>query len=219
LPRLSVQAVVCDMDGTLFDTEALYRVAFMQAVAAFGYTLSETAYRSLIGISSRERGALMRRHLGEGFPWAACLADYAGRKAGLLRDGIPLKPGAAELLDELAARGVPRGLATSATRPTALGLLGRAGLLDRFDCVVTRDDVERGKPHPDPFLRAAACLGVPPERCVALEDSPPGVHAAHAAGMPAIMVPDALAATEEVRRKCLAVAADLHEVAGLLRSV
>ena len=89
-------------------------------------------------------------------------------------------------------------------------------MVDRFHHVVAHDDCERHKPEPDPFLKAAGLLGVPPSLCVALEDSHMGVRAASAAGMMTIMVPDLILATEEIRELCALVVDDLHAVRLLL---
>src|SRR5207302_1685493 len=124
--------------------------------------------------------------------------------AGELR----VKPGAVELLDAAESARLPRAVATSSSRAKAMHHLRAAGIVDRFDAVVTRDDVVRGKPHPDLFLRAASALAIAPARCLALEDSYNGVRAAHAAGMPVIMVPDLLPATEEMRGLCHAILDD-----------
>ena len=130
---------------------------------------------------------------------------------------VPVKPGALEILDFLAGRGLPLAVATSSSRRTVERHLGKAGLLDRFRAVAARDDVERGKPHPDLYLEAARRLGVAPQHCVAFEDSNNGLTAAHAAGTMAIMVPDILQPTPEVRAKCVTVLPDLHEALRLLR--
>jgi beta-phosphoglucomutase-like phosphatase (HAD superfamily) len=86
----------------------------------------------------------------------------------------------------------------------------------RLPVVVTRDDVVRGKPHPDLFLKAAWAIGIPPERCLAVEDSFNGIRAAHAAGMMPVMVPDLLAPTPDIRALCVEIVADLHAVRQLL---
>lgn len=215
---LPVAAVVFDLDGTLFDTEPLYRAAFTQAAAALGYPIPHEVYATLVGLPSPARGAVLHRHFGPAFPWAACLRDYYRRRARLLSGGAALKPGALELLAWLEARRIPRAIATCSARRTTLGHLRRAGLAHRFDAVVTRDDVARSKPHPDPFLRAAGALRAAPASCLALEDSHHGVRAAHAAGMMPVMVPDTLPPTEEIRGKCVAVAADLHQVRAMLEA-
>jgi HAD superfamily hydrolase (TIGR01509 family) len=216
-PRAAaVEAVVLDMDGTLLDTEGAYRAAFLQSAAALGHAVDEAFYATLVGVSSRDRGALVAARYGPGFPWAECLRDYRARKALLLANGVRAKPGAAELLAECAARGLPCAVATSATRRTALLALDRAGLLGAFAALVAREDVAEGKPHPALFLRAAEALDTPPSRCLAVEDSPPGVVAAQMAGMRVVMVPDALPPTPELRRSGLAVVADLQAVRALL---
>ena len=92
-------------------------------------------------------------------------------------------------------------------------------LAHRFNAVVTRDDVARGKPAPDSFVRAAALLGVAARDCLAIEDSPPGVRAAHAAGMQVIVVPDSLPPSTECLARCCGNLASLHDVADLLISL
>jgi beta-phosphoglucomutase-like phosphatase (HAD superfamily) len=89
-------------------------------------------------------------------------------------------------------------------------------LRDRLQVIVTRDDVARGKPFPDLFLRAAEVLDVSPGECLAVEDSLNGIRAAHAAGMMPVMVPDLLQPTEEIRAMCVRVVADLHEVRSIV---
>src|SRR5262249_16849377 len=120
---------------------------------------------------------------------------------------------------DLAARKLPMAVATSTVRRIAEHHLRRAGLLDHFTTVCTREDVVRGKPHPDLFLKAASTLGVSAKRCLVLEDSYPGVRAAHASGAMAIMVPDMLPATDELRALCVAVARDLHEVRAMFNGL
>ena len=210
-------AVVLDMDGTLLDTEGAYREAFHSALAGFGAVLEDSLYARLIGISSRERGALVQAWLGPAFPWQDCLADYRARKARLLAGPVRTKPGAGELLAELAALNLPCAIATSAGRRTAEAALAGAGLREAVSALVTRDDVAAGKPDPALFLRAAALLGASPERCLAVEDSPPGVAAARAAGMRVVMVPDSLPPGPELCGAGLTFATDLLEVRALLR--
>jgi len=123
-----------------------------------------------------------------------------------------------ELLDHLDAAAVPRAIATSSSHAAVQRTLGPSGILPRFDAVVAAGDYARGKPNPDPFLTAAARLDMPPEDCLALEDSHNGVRAAHAAGMMTVMVPDLLEATDEMRAKCLAIAESLHHVRDLIDS-
>jgi HAD superfamily hydrolase (TIGR01509 family) len=108
-----------------------------------------------------------------------------------LQDGVPVMPGASELLDALRDEGVPVALVTSSLRPIADAVLKSVGR-ERFDLVVTADDVTRTKPDPEPYLTAARRLGAEPVRCVVLEDSPNGVAAATAAGCAVVAVPSLL---------------------------
>jgi beta-phosphoglucomutase-like phosphatase (HAD superfamily) len=111
---------------------------------------------------------------------------------------------------------IPRAVATSSGHGAVERQLGPAGLIPRFQAIVAAGDYARGKPHPDPFLAAAARLDVDPTDCLALEDSHNGVRAAHAAGMMTIMVPDLLEATDEIGALCVAVARSLHDVRALV---
>jgi len=119
----------------------------------------------------------------------------------------------AELFDRLNVR---KAIATSASRKTAEAHLQATALWHRFDVVVTRDDVARGKPYPDAFATAAQRLGVPPRRCLALEDSEPGIAAAWLAGMLPLMVTDTIAPNEAVRVRSIGIVSGLDEVRTLL---
>ncbi|MGH7050468.1 MAG: HAD family hydrolase [Acetobacteraceae bacterium] len=211
-----IGAVVLDMDGTLHDTEAHYHAALKKAVAAVGFAVTDAFCHSLIGIPGPESDAMLRAHLGPGFPFAEYDRLYHEHLELSLARGVPLKPGVRELLQALAQRHLSAAVATSASRPAAERHLTLSGLRGAFRIVVTRNDVTRGKPYPDLFLQAAMLLGVPPAECLAVEDSLNGIRAAHAAGMMPVMVPDLLIPTDEVRAMCVHVAADLYEVMSLV---
>jgi HAD superfamily hydrolase (TIGR01509 family) len=212
-----VEAVIFDMDGLLIDTEAVYIKAYQAGAATMGVDLPLSFCHSMIGTPSPECDRMIQAFFGPAFR----LDDFNGHVDGhahrLLEAGVPIKPGAVELLAFLSERRLPLAVATSSSRRTTERHLGRAGLLGHFRALATRDDVERGKPHPDIHLEAARRLDVAPGRCLAFEDSNTGLTAAHAAGTMAIMVPDLVPPTDEVRAKCLAVLPDLHTALGLLR--
>ena len=209
-------AVILDMDGTLLDTELIYIRTFLETATTLGFPLPESFLHTLVGLPGGDFQARLRAHLGQDFPYAEHRRMYLARRTELLDEGIKIKPGALELLAHLEATSMPMAIATAATRVNAEDYLRRAGLRHRFEIVLTRDDVENSKPKPDLFLRAAAGIGIAPEHCVAVEDSHNGVRSAHAAGMMTVMVPDIVAATDEVRALCVAVVASLHDVRRLI---
>jgi len=206
-----VRAVIFDMDGLLVDTEAPVRDALMSAAAAIGRELPIPVFMSMVGTTSAHSDKVLVEHFGEGFDLGAYLTEVRRLLEISFDIGVPLKPGAAELLALLDEVGLPKALVTSSTR-RAVDRHLPAEVVARFSTLITSESVERGKPHPEPYLKAAAALGIPPQDCLALEDSHNGIRSAHAAGMMAVMVPDLLEATDEMREKTVAIAQTLHEV-------
>ncbi|MDO8422130.1 MAG: HAD family phosphatase [Parvibaculum sp.] len=214
-----VDAVIFDMDGLLLDTERVYRVVLQKACLAHDYEMTDGLFHSLIGVPGPAGFDIIRTHFGDAFPMEAYKKSIAGLAEELFAGGVPLKAGAAELLQGLNAQGVPIALATSSGRVVAERHLTHAGVRDHFEIIFTGDDVTNGKPNPEIFLKAANALAIPPAHCVVLEDSHSGIRAAHAAGTMPVMVPDIVAPTDEIRTKCVAVLVDLHEARGLLLPV
>jgi HAD superfamily hydrolase (TIGR01509 family) len=183
-----------------------------------GVHLPLEVFLRMVGLQQEASRAVAMAHFGEDFdyePWIADAWELARARTAV---GVTLKAGVVELLDYLDVAGIPRAVATSSGRPTVARTLGPHDLPRRFQAIVAAGDYARGKPNPDPFLTAAARLGVDPAACLALEDSHNGVRAAHAAGMMTIMVPDLLEATQEMRALCVAVSGTLHEVRTLLEA-
>jgi HAD superfamily hydrolase (TIGR01509 family) len=216
LPR-TVRAVVFDMDGLLVDSETVYCEALTAQAAAMGCELPLDVMKRMIGHTWADSAHVLTHHFGPGFDTDLMRAGSVERFYELAKAEIALKSGVLELLAHLDDVGLPRAIATSSRRADVQHHLSAHGLTDRFHAVLAQGDYPRGKPHPDPYLKAAEALGRDPLDCLALEDSHNGVRAAAAAGMMTIMVPDMLDPTEEMHSLCVRIARDLHEVRELLR--
>ena len=182
------RAVVFDMDGVLVDTEPAFFDAANAVLAEEGQQIEWERYRVLLGTSVEVTWHSLIDMLG----LAGESKTYLRRYGVVLRDELakprqPL-PGVVALLDELTRREVPIALATSSWRPWAEIVLASCGLDGRFPNSATGDEVEHEKPAPDIYLKAAGLLGLEPERCVAIEDTAPGIASAKAAGMRAVQV-------------------------------
>lgn len=205
-------AIVFDMDGTLLDTEAVFRDIVFSVCGGLGFEMTDTVHMSMVGSSHEATNLLLVEAYGVSFPYQLFDQQCREMMHNRLEETVPVKAGVHEMLAELRARRIPAAVATSSRSPHALGHLGRAGLLDMFAAIVTRDDVTNPKPHPEPYLTAAELLGVRPEHCLAVEDSHSGVRAAHAAGMQTIMVPDLVHPSDEIVALCAAVMDSLHQL-------
>ncbi len=191
------RAVVFDMDGVLVDSGAHHRDAWRAMLSEAGLAAPAEFWRVTIGRPADEAVALLAS------VDAAEARRLAERKRAhytrLARRGTVPVAGVPRFVDALARAEVPRAVATSATRRDLDRVLVALGLREHFDVVVTADDVRRGKPHPEVYLRAAAGLGVDPSACVVFEDAVVGVQAARAAGMRVIGVTSAHTAEELVQ--------------------
>jgi HAD superfamily hydrolase (TIGR01509 family) len=205
---------VFDLDGTLIDSEALVLDAYMAAADAHRTSFTRDQFLTLVGHNRETSEQRMREYFGADFPieqfYVSVGAHIGDRHA-------PLKPGAAELMDHLDAMRLPYALATSSGRGWVDKHFKAHRLDGRFKALVTRDDVSHGKPHPEPYLKAAAALGYSPADVLAIEDSPTGIRSAHAAGLMAVLIPDLIQPDEETRAHALHVAQSLVEVAALLK--
>lgn len=216
LPRPA--ALILDMDGLLIDTERLYLEVNVLAAAELGYALAPETNLGMVGVAIDGCRRLLAEVHGDDFPFERFRDLGYELLEARMANGVPVKPGAVELVDWAKAEGLPVGVATSTRAARAEHHLARVGLLERLDVLVTRDDVTNAKPAPEPYLTAAARLGVAPGLALAAEDSANGVRAAAAAGVPVVMVPDVLAPTEELKALAIGVADDLHAVLAALRA-
>lgn len=192
MPRLSVSAVIFDMDGLMLDTEIIYQRAWTWAGRSLGYDYDDAFYlHSCVGRTVETCEAALTARFGENFPLEAFrqLWQQLWRQE-VEQQGIPLKPGLLDLLAFLDQRSIPFAVATSSDADYTTFTLAAARVQDRFACIVTGDEIQHSKPAPDIYLEAARRLNVHPAGCVALEDSDAGVRAAAAAGMRVLLIPD-----------------------------
>ena len=176
------------MDGTLVDTEP-YWIATEYAMAEkYGGTWSEEHALNLVGNDLLESGDYIRVHMGIDRTPQQIVDELLDGVVELVRREVPWRPGARELLADLRAHEVPCALVTMSWQRFVEPILAHLDE-DSFASVVTGDRVEFGKPHPEPYLTAAAELGVSPQDCVAIEDSNTGAKSAVAAGCTVLCVP------------------------------
>jgi HAD superfamily hydrolase (TIGR01509 family) len=181
-------AVLFDMDGLLVDTEPLWLEVETEVMARLGSDWTETDQEQLLGGSlERTVAYLLSKATQPVAPEVVAEWMMDGIVAQVVRGGVPVQPGARELLAEVASAGLPHALVTSSQRRFMAAVLASTGMT--FDAVVCAEDVSATKPDPEPYLLGAKLLGASPSECVVLEDSPNGVAAAEAAGCRVIAVP------------------------------
>ncbi|OZF43908.1 HAD family hydrolase [Rhodococcus sp. 14-2470-1b] len=210
----SLQGVLWDMDGTLLDSEKIWDVAVAELSATHGRELTPEVRESTLGNSMR--GALTKVfvHAGTEVTEESLAAGrdwLTARVSELFAEGIPWRPGAKDALALAREIGLGTALVTNTERglvENALETIGR----EYFDFTVSGDEVEEGKPHPAPYLKGAALLGLDPSQCLAVEDSPTGSLSAHRAGCSVLLVPSEVAVAASpgyvVRQSLVGLTAD-----------
>ena len=185
-----MNTILFDMDGTLFDTEKHYQWAWRKAIADAGYELDASEVLKLRSLGAPYNVAQFQEWFGEEVDYRAIRQERVDLMKDMLAHEIPLKPQVPQTLEKLRQMGYSMAVVTATAQEQAVSNLKLAGLLPFFDHVITASMVKRGKPAQDVDLHACEVLGVQPENCYAVEDSPNGVMSAHAAGCRTIMIPD-----------------------------
>jgi len=180
-------AVLWDMDGTLVDTEPHWIESEFELIAEHGGTWSHEHAMNLVGNDLLDSGRYIAEHAGIDLEPAAIVDALLDRVTHRVEADVPWRPGARELLLSLRDRGIPCALVTMSYRRFVIPVLEKLPE-GTFDAIVTGDSVDRGKPHPEPYLQAAAALGVDPAETLAIEDSNTGAMSAEAAGCTVLVV-------------------------------
>jgi HAD superfamily hydrolase (TIGR01509 family) len=187
------------MDGTLVDTEPYWIEVEYEIAERYDGTWSQQHALNLVGNDLLESGRYMREHMGIDVEPAQIVEELLDGVVGRVGDEVPWRPGAVDQLAALAEAGVPCALVTMSYRRFVAPILSVLPPTT-FDAVVTGDAVSRGKPHPEPYLRAAALLGVDPASCLAIEDSNTGARSAETAGCTVLVVPHHVPVLDGERR-------------------
>ncbi|HSH37214.1 MAG TPA: HAD family phosphatase [Chthoniobacterales bacterium] len=185
-----MHAVIFDLDGVLADSEPLWNEIDATLLAEQGVTYRGEYHREVLGVSYPIAVEFYKRAFGLAAPTDEMMRRRAEIARAFFASRVPIFPSTKNVLTELREMKLPLGIATSSVRASALPFLDRHGLTSFFDAIVTGDEVERGKPHPDIYLREAENLGVAPEACLVIEDALSGIAAAKAAKMCVIAIPD-----------------------------
>ena len=186
-----IKAVIFDMDGVITDTEKLLVKYWCQAAKEQGFPMTYEHALTLRSLAARYAEPYLIEQFGEGFSYR----EVRRRRIELMEEdiaqnGVPIKPGVSELMCYLKEKGYKTAVATATDIDRASAYLHKAEVYEYFDVLCCGPQVEHGKPEPDIYLYAAQKLGMEPNRCLAVEDSPNGITSAYKAGMRVVMVPD-----------------------------
>ena len=212
-----VRGVLFDVDGVILDTECLYSRFWMEACHFYGFPMAKAQslqMRSLNKTAGQEKLCAL-------FGPAADYTTIRQKRIELMdafveKEGVAAKPGIYTLLDALDERGIPCAITSSSPQQRLESYLTPLNLYHRFKKVISGYDVPRGKPEPDIYLRVAAELGLPPETCLALEDSPAGILSAYRAGCLPVLIPDQDTPGQDTLSLLYAKADTLTDVISLL---
>lgn len=193
------KGAIFDQDGLMFDTEAIFSLAWAQAAERLNVTLPDGFRTAVSGSSGEGMRQIIRQWVPKADPDALMKLTYQ-ISYDIQSRTLPEKPGLHEILDFFQSRGIKMAVASSSHREPIERNLERSGVRPYFDAVISGEDVSRGKPNPDAFLLAASRIGLDPSDCYVFEDSFNGVRAGHAAGCFTVMIPDLLAPDREIAK-------------------
>ncbi len=212
------KAVIFDMDGLMFNTERIIKRFWKDACQQIGINTTEKTFYKVIGLNKEDGRKILENELGSKFNYDKVRKirdklyfDY------IEKNGTPIKEGLLDLVEFLEKNNIPKAIASSSSRETVEYLLKNAGLLNNFHIIVAGDEIKRGKPNPDIFLKASDKLKLGPKECLILEDSNAGIKAASNAGIDVIMIPDILEPTEESKNIYLKRCNSLLDVIEILK--
>lgn len=212
-----IENVIFDMDGTLLDTETIFRDSWIMTSKKWNIDSAEELYENIAGRSADTIKLLFEEKYGDRYDFDKFFSERMACFCDLVKDNIPLKPGAEEILMFLKENNIPCALATSTPMHMTDPNLKRAGLYDYFSVIVTSESVQSGKPAPDIFLEAAKRLGAVADRTIVVEDSYNGLLAAYRANIRPVMVVDRQLPNDEIRKILYAECNSLFDVIKIIK--
>ena len=215
-----LKAVIFDMDGLLVDTEKLLQRFWVEAARFYGYPMEKEHVLQIRSLSGKLASPLLKRLVCEDFDYAKVrLKRLELMNAYIAEHGIGKKKGIDELLDYLDTTGLKKAVCTATDDKRTKLYLESIGIYHRFDKHISGNMIENGKPAPDIYLYACEQLGLAPNECIALEDSPNGITSAYDAGCMPIMVPDLSLPDEVTKPKTIAVCESLDKVIDVIKNM
>ena len=215
-----IRLIIFDMDGLMFDTEAATMRAYLELGKSFGLPVTKEQFIKTLGKNYNDILRQYQMDFGED-----CDPDGLYKAVGEVRNqsftkyGPPVKDGLRALLAVLEEEGIPLAVASGSDDDVIRNNLELTGVAKYFSYVLSSRNVEKGKPAPDVFLAICDHFGVLPEETLVFEDSPNGIKAAIAGGIPVIAVPDLIPVPEDLSFRCLAVIPSLTEAVGLVQNL
>ncbi|MCJ7472733.1 MAG: HAD family phosphatase [Actinobacteria bacterium] len=215
-----ISLIIFDMDGLMFDTERLAIPSWKKAGEKYGYNIEPAHIIKTIGVYIEDAREIFKKHFGKDFPFNE-IRKLRERYAFeyMEENGIPVKKGLHKLIDYLEDKKILKAVATSSERKKVDRYLTLANMEDRFDYMVCGDEVIKGKPDPEIFLKVARNAGCEPDKCIVLEDSENGIIAASRAGMKPIFIPDIQRLSGSTERLIFKEFSSLFEVKDYIKSV
>ena len=212
-----VRGVLFDVDGVILDTECLYSRFWMEACHFYGFPMTRQQSLQMRSLNKTAGQEEFHKLFGPAADYTTiCQKRIELMDAFVEKEGVAAKPGIHALLDALDERGIPCAITSSSPQQRLESYLTPLNLYHRFKKVISGYDVPRGKPEPDIYLRGAAELGLPPETCLALEDSPAGILSAYRAGCLPVLIPDQDTPGQDTLSLLYAKADTLTDVISLL---
>lgn len=214
-----IKAVIMDMDGTMFDTERVAAEGWKKAGETLGCGNVMEILEKAMGLTGVAEEKLFLKIYGPDFPFhdfRKISGEYS--RDYIKKNGVPVKEGLFELLGYLKQKNYKIAVATSTSHSTTLRYFESLNITAYFDQIICGDMLEKSKPDPDIYLKACQTLQIPPEKCMALEDSPNGILSAYRAGMKTVMIPDRVAPSPELEKMLTACVPTLKGVIQLLEN-